>query len=141
MVSNLKSMVSEKTALFTESVIRMMTQRCNRYQAINLSQGTPAFPTPEKVKKAAIQAIEDGYNQYSITWGAPQFRRAIAEKMVSFHGIPTEPDLLVTVTCGATEAMMTTMLAIINPGDEVVILEPFYENYGPDVVVSGAKPI
>ena len=141
MVSNLKSMVSEKTALFTESVIRMMTQRCNRYQAINLSQGTPAFPTPEKVKKAAIQAIEDGYNQYSITWGAPQFRRAIAEKMMSFNGIPTEPDLHVTVTCGATEAMMATMLAIINPGDEVVILEPFYENYGPDVVVSGAKPI
>ena len=139
--SSLKSMVSDKTALFTESVIRMMTQRCNRYQAINLSQGTPAFPTPEKVKKAAIQAIEDGYNQYSITWGAPQFRQAIAEKMVSFNGIPTEPDLHVTVACGATEAMMSTMLAIINPGDEVVILEPFYENYGPDVIVSGAKPV
>ena len=141
MASSLKSMVSDKTALFTESVIRMMTQRCNRYQAINLSQGTPAFPTPEKVKKAAIQAIEDGYNQYSITWGAPQFRQAIAEKMVSFNGIPTEPDLHVTVACGATEAMMSTMLAIINPGDEVVILEPFYENYGPDVIVSGAKPV
>jgi len=139
--SNLKSMVSDKTTLFTESVIRMMTQRCNRYKAINLSQGTPAFPTPEKVKKAATQAIEEGYNQYSITWGAPEFRQAISEKMMTFNGIPTEPDLHVTVTCGATEAMMSTMLAIINPGDEVVILEPFYENYGPDVIVSGAEPV
>ena len=136
-----KSMVSDKTTLFTESVIRMMTQRCNQYEAINLSQGTPAFPTPEKVKKAAMQAIEEGYNQYSITWGAPEFRQAISEKMMAFNGIPTEPDLHVTVTCGATEAMMSTMLAIINPGDEVVILEPFYENYGPDVIVSGAEPV
>ena len=136
-----KQMVSDKTTLFTESVIRMMTQRCNQYKAINLSQGTPAFPTPNKVKKAAVQAIEEGYNQYSITWGAPEFRQAISEKMLEFNRISAEPDLHVTVTCGATEAMMSTMLAIINPGDEVVIFEPFYENYGPDVIVSGAEPV
>ena len=136
-----KQMVSNKTTLFTESVIRMMTQRCNQYKAINLSQGTPAFPTPNKVKKAAVQAIEEGYNQYSITWGAPEFRQAISEKMLKFNRISAEPDLHVTVTCGATEAMMSTMLAIINSGDEVVIFEPFYENYGPDVIVSGAEPV
>ena len=136
-----KQMVSDKTTLFTESVIRMMTQRCNQYKAINLSQGTPAFPTPNKVKKAAVQAIEEGYNQYSITWGAPEFRQAISEKMLEFNRISAEPDLHVTVTCGATEAMMSTMLAIINPGDEVVIFEPFYENYGPDVIDSGAEPV
>ncbi|MCZ6679330.1 MAG: aminotransferase class I/II-fold pyridoxal phosphate-dependent enzyme [Candidatus Poribacteria bacterium] len=134
-------MISQKSTRFTESVIRGMTQFCIRHNAINLSQGTPGFEPPEEVKRAAIDAIQNGYNQYSITWGAPRFRQAIAHKMATFNGIPTEPDRNVTVTCGSTEGMMSTMLAIINPGDEIVIFEPFYENYGPDTIISGAKPV
>ena len=136
-----KNMISHKSTLFTESVIRGMTRLCNLHDAVNLSQGTPGFDPPEEVKEAAIQAIRDGYNQYSITWGAPNLRQAIARKMTTFNGIPTDSELHVTVTCGATEGMMSAMLAIINPGDEVIIFEPFYENYGPDVIISGAKPV
>lgn len=136
-----KPMLSYKSTLFTESVIRGMTQLCNRYDAINLSQGTPGFEPPDEVKEAAIDAIREGYNQYSITWGTPRFREAIARKVTAFNGIPTDPDLNVTVTCGSTEGMMSSLLAIINPGDEIVIFEPFYENYGPDTIISGATPI
>ena len=139
--STSKQMLSHKSTLFTESVIRGMTQLCNRYDAINLSQGTPGFEPPDEVKEAAIDAIHEGYNQYSITWGAPRFREAIARKVTAFNGIPTDPDLNVTVTCGSTEGMMSSLLAIINPGDEIVIFEPFYENYGPDTIISGATPI
>ena len=139
--STSKQMLSYKSTLFTESVIRGMTQLCNRYDAINLSQGTPGFEPPDEVKEAAIDAIHEGYNQYSITWGAPRFREAIARKVTAFNGIPTDPDLNVTVTCGSTEGMMSSLLAIINPGDEIVIFEPFYENYGPDTIISGATPI
>ena len=134
-------MISHKSTLFSESVIRGMTQLCNKYNAINLSQGTPGFEPPEEVKQAAMDAIRDGFNQYSITWGTPKLRQAIAHKMTEFNSIPTDPDKNVTVTCGATEGMMAAMLAIINPGDEIVILEPFYENYGPDAIISGAKPV
>ncbi|MDE0505255.1 MAG: aminotransferase class I/II-fold pyridoxal phosphate-dependent enzyme [Candidatus Poribacteria bacterium] len=118
-----------------------MSQLCLRHDAINLSQGTPGFEPPDEVKQAVADAVQNGYNQYSITWGAPSLRRAIAQKMTTFNGIPTDPELNVTVTCGATEGMMSAMLAIINPGDEVIVFEPFYENYGPDVIISGAKPV
>ena len=118
-----------------------MTQLCLRYDAINLSQGTPAYQPPPEVKAAAIQAIQEGYNQYSITWGAPTFREAIAQKMTTFNDIPTDPDRNVTVTCGSTEGMLSSLLAVINPDDEIIIFEPFYENYGPDTIISGAKPV
>ena len=118
-----------------------MTQLCLRYNAINLSQGTPAYQPPDIVKAAAIEAIQDGYNQYSITWGAPDFRDAIAHKMTTFNDIPATAANNVTVTCGSTEGMLAVLLAIINPGDEVIIFEPFYENYGPDTIISGAKPV
>lgn len=133
--------LSEKSTRFTESVIRGMTQLCLRHNAINLSQGTPAYQPPPEVTAAAIEAIQEGYNQYSITWGAPTFRKAIAEKMTAFNGIPTDPDRNVTVTCGSTEGMLSALLAIINPNDEIIIFEPFYENYGPDTIISGAKPV
>ena len=101
-----------------------MTQLCLRYNAINLSQGTPAYQPPPEVKAAAIAAIQEGYNQYSITWGAPSFREAIAQKMTTFNGIPTDPNRNVTVTCGSTEGMLSALLAVINPGDEIIIFEP-----------------
>jgi aspartate/methionine/tyrosine aminotransferase len=132
---------SAKAAAFTESVIRGMTQLCNQHGGVNLAQGFPDFPAPREVKEAAKRAIDDDFNQYSITWGAPALRKAIAAKARTFNGIACDPDANVTVTCGSTEAMMATLLGLINPGDEVVILEPFYENYGPDVIVSGAKPV
>ena len=118
-----------------------MTQLCLKHNAINLSQGTPAYQPPDEVKQAAIVAIQAGYNQYSITWGAPDFREAIAHKMKTFNGIETDAAKNVTVTCGSTEGMLSALLAIINPGDEVIIFEPFYENYGPDTIISGAKPV
>ncbi len=118
-----------------------MTQLCLKHNAINLSQGTPAYQPPDDVKQAAITAIQEGYNQYSITWGAPDFREAIAHKMKTFNGIETDAAKNVTVTCGSTEGMLSALLAIINPGDEVIIFEPFYENYGPDTIISGAKPV
>lgn len=118
-----------------------MTQLCLKHNAINLSQGTPAYQPPDEVKHAAIKAIQEGYNQYSITWGAPTFREAIAQKMTIFNNLPTDAAKNVTVTCGSTEGMLSTLLAIINPGDEVIIFEPYYENYGPDTIISGAKPV
>jgi aspartate/methionine/tyrosine aminotransferase len=132
--------VSEKTRLFTESVIREMTRRALKCGAVNLAQGFPDFAAPSELKEAAKRAIDEEYNQYAITHGSPNFRRAIADKVRSYNGIECDPDLNVTVTCGATEAMVATMLAVINPGDEVIIFEPFYENYGPDVILAGATP-
>jgi aspartate/methionine/tyrosine aminotransferase len=126
---------------FSESVIREMTRLAARHGAINLGQGMPDFEAPQAVKDAACQAIQDGYNQYAITWGAPALREAIAAKVRSFNGIPCDPDRNVTVCCGATECMMATMLALVDPGDEVVIFQPFYENYGPDAIISGARPV
>ncbi|HKB03253.1 MAG TPA: aminotransferase class I/II-fold pyridoxal phosphate-dependent enzyme [Gemmataceae bacterium] len=126
---------------FSESVIREMTRLAARHGAINLGQGMPDFEAPQAIKDAACRAIQDGYNQYAITWGAPALREAIASKVRAFNGIPCDPDRNVTVCCGATECMMATMLALVDPGDEVVIFQPFYENYGPDAIISGAKPI
>ncbi|HLI81104.1 MAG TPA: aminotransferase class I/II-fold pyridoxal phosphate-dependent enzyme [Candidatus Binataceae bacterium] len=130
--------VSHKTRLFTESVIREMTRRALRNGAVNLAQGFPDFPAPTEIKEAAKRAIDEDYNQYAITHGSPNFRAAIAAKVRSYNKIECDADKNVTVTCGATEAMIATLLAVINPGDEVIIFEPFYENYGPDVTLSGA---
>lgn len=113
---------------------------CHRYGAVNLAQGFPDFDPPVPVKEAAKRAIDDGFNQYSITWGSATFRQAIARKMAAFNGLQVDPELHITVTCGSTEAMMAAMLAVVDPGDEVVVFEPFYENYGPDAILSGAVP-
>jgi len=132
--------VSSKTRLFTESVIREMTRRALKCGAVNLAQGFPDFAAPIEIKEAAKRAIDEEYNQYAITHGSPNFRRAIADKVNEYNRIPCDPDRNITVTCGATEAMIASMLAVINPGDEVIIFEPFYENYGPDVILAGATP-
>jgi aspartate/methionine/tyrosine aminotransferase len=132
--------VSHKTRFFTESVIREMTRRALACGAVNLAQGFPDFPAPVEIKEAAKRAIDEDYNQYAITHGSPNFRRAIAEKARAYNHLDCDPDLNVTVTCGATEGMIASLLAVINPGDEVVIFEPFYENYGPDVILAGAAP-
>lgn len=133
--------LASRVGHFSESVIREMTRLANRHGAINLGQGMPDFEAPQEIKDAACKAIQDGYNQYAITWGAPPLRQAIAAKANKFNGIACDPDLNVTVCCGATECMMATMLALVDPGDEVIIFQPFYENYGPDAIISGAKPI
>jgi aspartate/methionine/tyrosine aminotransferase len=132
--------VSIKTRLFTESVIREMTRRALKSGAVNLAQGFPDFAAPAEIKEAAKRAIDEDYNQYAITHGSPNFRRAIADKVNEYNRIACDPDRNLTVTCGATEAMIASMLAVINPGDEVIIFEPFYENYGPDVILAGATP-
>ncbi len=132
--------LNQLTGRFTESVIRMMTRICNQYHGINLAQGFPDWDVPEPIKEAAIKAIRDGVNQYAVTWGAPGLRQAIADKARAYNRIACDPDAQVTVTCGATEAMIATLKALINPGDEVVIFAPFYENYGPDSLLSGATP-
>jgi aminotransferase len=131
---------SLKATQFTESVIREMTRLNQMYGGVNLSQGFPDFPAPQAVKDAACAAIQADVNQYAVTWGTRSFREAIAAKFERWYGVAVVPDEQVTVCCGATEAMMASMMAIINPGDEVVIFEPFYENYGPDAILSGATP-
>ncbi|HWZ54385.1 MAG TPA: aminotransferase class I/II-fold pyridoxal phosphate-dependent enzyme [Candidatus Acidoferrales bacterium] len=132
--------LSAKAAQFTESVIREMTRLALQYGAVNLSQGFPDFPAPAEIKRAAQDAIAADINQYAITWGAKSLRNAIAEKFERSGGFAIDPEREITVCCGSTEAMMSTMMAIINPGDEVVVFEPFYENYGPDAILSGASP-
>lgn len=135
-----KPAVSQKAERFTESVIREMTRLAQINGAINLAQGMPDFEAPAEIKEAACRAIMADINQYAITWGAKVFRDAIAEKTKSFLGIDIDPDREVTVTCGSTEAMIASLLAVVNPGDEVIIFEPYYENYGPDTILSGAIP-
>src|SRR5580693_10479232 len=130
--------ISHRTRLFTESIIREMTRRALASGAVNLAQGFPDFAAPAELKEAAKRAIDEDYNQYAITHGSPNFRRAIADKARAYNRLECDPDRNVTVTCGATEAMIATMLAVINPGEEVIIFEPFYENYGPDVILAGA---
>jgi len=117
-----------------------MTRLALKHNAVNLSQGFPDFPAPAEIKSAAQQAIAADINQYAITWGAKKFRDAIAEKFERIQGVAVDPEREITVCCGSTEAMMSAMMAIINPGDEVVVFEPFYENYGPDAILSGATP-
>ena len=139
-VHSLKHFLSGRVEHFTESVIREMTRQAMLHGAINLSQGFPDFPAPAAVKLAAQEAVAGDVNQYAITWGAKKLRQAIARQMGVWQGIKVDPETQVTVCCGATEAMISTLLALCNPGDEVVIFEPFYENYGPDAVLSGARP-
>jgi aspartate/methionine/tyrosine aminotransferase len=131
---------SAKASSFTESVIRDMTRMANLHGAINLGQGFPDFPAPQDVKDAAVRAIAEDHNQYPITWGVPAFREAIAAKYFRDYGMAVDPETEVCVTCGSTEAMIAAMLGVLDPGDEVVIFEPFYENYGPDAILSGAVP-
>jgi len=131
---------ANRVGLFTESVIREMTRLSNLHGGVNLAQGFPDFPAPGELIEAASRALHEGYNQYAITWGSPRLRQAIAEKLAWYNGVEVDPDRHVTVTCGATEAMIATLLAVANPGDEVIIFEPFYENYGPDALLTGAVP-
>lgn len=132
--------VSERAQRFPESVIREMTRVAEAHGAVNLSQGFPDFDPPRELVEAAKHALENGYNQYSTTWGAPELRDAIVRKAKAFNGIDADADTNLLVTCGSTEAMMAAMLSLVDPGDEVVVFEPFYENYGPDAVMSGAVP-
>jgi len=132
---------ARRTHGFTESVIRGMTRLANEHGAINLAQGFPNFPAPELLKEAAIKAIRADVNQYAITWGAKRLREALARKMQAFYGLAVDPETEITVTCGATEAMASVLLALVDPGDEVVVFEPWYENYGPDAVLCGATPV
>jgi len=131
---------SRKTTQFTESVIREMTRLAHLYGGVNLAQGFPDFPAPPAIKEAACAAIRADVNQYAITWGAPALREAVARDFSRRYGVPVDPERQVTVCCGSTEAMMSAMLATVDPGDEVIVFEPFYENYGPDAILSGATP-
>jgi len=132
---------AKRTHGFTESVIRGMTRLAAEHDAINLAQGFPNFPCPDVLKEAAAQALRDDINQYAITWGAKRLRDALAQKYADWYGMTVNPETEITVTCGATEAMASALLAIVDPGDEVIVFEPFYENYGPDAILCGAKPV
>jgi aminotransferase len=132
---------ARRTHTFTESVIREMTRVAREHDAINLAQGFPDFPAPQLLKDAACRAIRDDVNQYAITWGAPRLRDALVRKYKRCYGMEVDGEREVTITCGATEAMAAVMLAVVDPGDEVIVPEPFYENYGPDAVLSEARPV
>jgi aminotransferase len=132
---------AQRASSFTESVIREMTRVANQHGSINLAQGFPDFPMPEPMKDAACAAIHGDINQYAITWGTPALRLAIAEKYRRWYDMDIDPDREITVTCGATEAMAAVFLALVDPGDEVIVFEPFYENYGPDAILAGARPV
>jgi len=132
--------VSKKASSFTESVIREMTREALKYGAVNLSQGFPDFSAPEDIKRKAMEAIDADVNQYAITWGAKDFRDAIARKTQGYLGIEIDPEREITVTCGSTEGMIAAMMATVDPGEEVIVFEPFYENYAPDAILSDAQP-
>ena len=136
----MRERVSQKSLRFTESVIREMTRLCTAHGGINLSQGFPDFPAPEAIKAEAARAVMADVNQYAITWGAKRLRDALVAKQLHFTGLTYDPELEVAVCCGSTECMAATMMAIVDPGDEVIVFEPFYENYGPDAILSGATP-
>ena len=136
-----KKRISKKAASFTESVIREMTREAMKYSAVNLGQGFPDFAAPEDIKRKAMEAIADDHNQYAITWGVKSFRDAIAKKTKWFLGLDVDPETEITVTCGSTEGMIAGMLATVDAGEEVVVFEPFYENYAPDAILSDAKPV
>lgn len=133
--------LSERTKDFTDSVIRRMTRIANKYGAVNLSKGFPDFNPPKQITDRLSEVASEGPHQYALTWGAKNFRDAIAAKYEHFSGIKVDPESEIVVTCGSTEAMMATMLSITNPKDKVVIFSPFYENYGADTILSGAEPI
>jgi aspartate/methionine/tyrosine aminotransferase len=132
---------ARRTHGFRESVIRGMTRLAREHQAINLAQGFPNFAAPDLLKAAAVEAIGEDINQYAITWGAQRLREALARKYQAWYGLMADPEREITITCGATEAMIATLLAVVDPGDEVIIFEPFYENYGPDTILSDAQPV
>ena len=133
--------LSQRSAHFTDSVIRRMTRIANRYGAVNLSQGFPDFDPPKEITARLQEVAKEGPHQYAITWGAANFRAALAKKQEHFSGLKVNPETEITVTCGSTEAMMASMLAVTNPGDKVAVFSPFYENYGADAILSGAQPI
>jgi aspartate/methionine/tyrosine aminotransferase len=132
---------ARRTHGFRESVIRGMTRLAREHNSLNLAQGFPNFPAPEALKEAAVRAIRDDINQYAITWGAHRLRTVLARIYADWYGLKADPEREITVTCGATEAMISTLLALVNPGDEVIVFEPFYENYGPDTILADAKPV
>ena len=134
-------MLSKRVQGFTESVIREMTRINSQYGGVNLAQGMPNFLPPRELLQAAHRAIDGDFHQYAITWGTPRLRQAIADKYRKFYGMELDSDQHVTVCCGSTETMLSTLLAVLNPGDEVIIFEPFYENYGPACIISGAEPV
>ena len=132
---------ARRTHGFRESVIRGMSRLAREHGAINLAQGFPNFPAPDLLKEAAARAIHGDINQYAITWGAQTLRDALARKYERWYGLQADPEREITVTCGATEAMISTLLALVDPGDEVIVFEPFYENYGPDTILADARPV
>ena len=136
----MRPLVSHRSTLFTESVIREMTRLCQQHGGVNLAQGFPDFPAPEPIKEEAARAVREDVNQYAITWGAKRLREALVAKTKAFAGLAYDPETEVTVCCGTTECMAATMLALVNPGEEVIIFEPYYENYGPDAILCGATP-
>ena len=133
--------LSHRTATFTDSVIRRMTRISNQYGAVNLSQGFPDFEPPKQILDRLAEVTKENFHQYSLTWGAQNFREALAEKQSKLMGLNINPNEEIVVTCGGTEAMMAAMMTICNPGDKVAIFSPFYENYGADTILSGAEPI
>jgi aminotransferase len=136
----MKEFASDRALSFTESVIRDMTRVCIKHQGVNLAQGFPDFPAPAEIKEAAVKAIRADVNQYAITWGTPALRQAIVEKFSRYNGVAMDPEKEITVCCGSTECMIASLMAIVNPGEEVIVFEPFYENYGPDTILCGARP-
>jgi len=136
----MRSLVSHRSTLFTESVIREMTRLCQKHGGVNLAQGFPDFPAPAAIKEEAARAVAADVNQYAITWGAKRLRDALVAKTERFNGLRFDPETEVTVCCGSTECMIATLLALVNPGEEVIVFEPFYENYGPDAILCGATP-
>jgi len=136
----MKEFSSERARSFTESVIRDMTRVCLRHHGVNLAQGFPDFAAPAEIKEAAVRAIHADINQYAITWGTPALRQAIAEKFSRYNGVRLDPEKEITVCCGSTEGMIASLMAMVNPGEEVIVFEPFYENYGPDTILCGAAP-
>src|SRR5262245_30172767 len=135
-----RMLVSDRSRRFTESVIREMTRLCLQHAGVNLAQGFPDFPAPDALKQAAVRAIEADVNQYAITWGAKRLREALVAKTLAFSGLAWNLETEITVCCGSTECMAATLLALVDPGEEVIVFEPFYENYGPDAVLCGASP-
>ena len=133
--------LSNRTATFTDSVIRRMTRISNKYGAVNLSQGFPDFAPPQEILDRLAEVTREDFHQYSITWGAQNFREALAEKQSRLMGRTIDPNGEIVVTCGSTEAMMAAMMSVTNPGDKVIVFSPFYENYGADTILSGAEPI